>query len=83
MRFWIKNGSHLNVFELIELLQKVELEVKLDIANLKRGDPPKPRRAKYVLLDRKIKRLIHALQHNQLTLWDYLRSIEDVFHLEQ
>jgi hypothetical protein len=74
--------SHLNIYAIIEVIQRIQEESEIEIQRLKNGFPAKLPPLKYRKLERRIINLKNMLRSGSITLLEYMKSISHVFHLE-
>ena len=72
---------HLNIYEMIEVLQSIQQETEIEIARLMSGGKPIMSRLKYRELDLKIKRLKGSLDASTISLTDYMTFVSECFHI--
>ncbi|XP_018494113.1 uncharacterized protein LOC108863911 [Galendromus occidentalis] len=67
--------AHVNIFEMVSHLQKIEKDFKTQMLFLSMGRAPKPAKKKYVKANERLMRLVTQFESNQITLIEYVQKV--------
>jgi MULE transposase domain len=77
----VVRGAHPNIFALVNYMKREESTVSTTLEHMRRGQPPPHRRAKYDVIDRRIKEIHDEHVRGCIDADELLRRVRHVMHV--